>query len=383
MGVRLAHAAACLTAVVLLVACRGETGTVVVDNRIATVQAGTPPQPGLHPMQVTVVADGLPAPTALAALPQGGFLVAARDGGLLQVDPAGTVSPLAGTPATAGGGILDVQPGPGFVANRRIYLAYAEPDPAGAIALAVAWATLDSGGLSQAKVLYRIPAASLAAPPAGASLAFDNRGHMFLGLDLAHGAVAQSGAMPADLLLRLLTDGRIPRDNLWPAGSGVRPEGNSTGHGPIRALAVDPRTGLLWTAEDGGGHAELHLPRFGGRYGPGARGTVPADQAAPVPMPPSERSPTYVLGTPGAPRGLAFLAGAPGSPWAASAFLAGRDGLVRLQLEGASAVTGEELIALEGAPALVDVAIGADRAVYLLTDAPQGRLLRLQPPSQQ
>lgn len=372
-------AIACLLACALPLGCGRDAGQVVVDNRIATVQADSPAPPRLQAWRMRPLAEGLAQPASLAPLPQGGFLVALRDGSVLPVDAGGAVSaPLAGSPAVVQPGLFDIALAPGFLATGRIWLAYAEADPAGGIALVLAWAKLEDAGLADLKVVHRMPAASLGSVPAGARLAFDGRGHVLLGLDLPAPAIAQATAWPADALLRLRTDGGVPREAAWPAGSGVRPDVHSIGHGRIGALAFDPRTGRLWSVEDIATGAELNQPRPHQRYGDSAAIVLdPFATARPVAQaqPPEHAWPR----SPGA-RGLAFLAGTPGSPWQASAFVAGADGLLRLQLDARDRVTGEEPIELDGVGALADVRAGPDGALYALTDAANGRLLRIVPP---
>ncbi|MGL4563944.1 MAG: PQQ-dependent sugar dehydrogenase, partial [Halioglobus sp.] len=57
------------------------------------------------------------------------------------------------------------------------------------------------------------------------------------------------------------------------------------------------------------------------------------------------------------------------------------DQLVRLELEGERVVHEERLLKKELGERIRTVAQGPDGAIYLLTDEPKGRLLRLEPAS--
>jgi len=78
---------------------------------------------------------------------------------------------------------------------------------------------------------------------------------------------------------------------------------------------------------------------------------------------------------------MAFLRGHPASAWNNSLFVGAlSDGtLIRLQLDG-ERIVGEERLLRELGERIRDVRTGGDGAVYVLTDADDGRLLKLLPP---
>jgi glucose/arabinose dehydrogenase len=78
---------------------------------------------------------------------------------------------------------------------------------------------------------------------------------------------------------------------------------------------------------------------------------------------------------------MAFYTGHPGSPWNDSLFLGALadHALIRLKLDGDRIVSEERLLTDLGAR-IRDVRAGADGNLYVLTDASDGRLLRVRPP---
>ncbi len=80
------------------------------------------------------------------------------------------------------------------------------------------------------------------------------------------------------------------------------------------------------------------------------------------------------------PSGLTFYTGAAFPSWRGNLFLGALSGqvLVRLELDGTT-VTHEERLLRDLGARIRDVRQGPDGALYLLTDDPDGVLLRLEP----
>ena len=344
------------------------------------------------PMRVAVVARGLEHPWAVAPLPDGSFLVTERAGRLRRVAADGSVSaPLAGVPAVFAegqGGLLDVVPAPDFATSRRIWLSYAEPGPDDTAGTAVGTATLGADRIEGFRRIYQQQPKLEGPNHFGSRIAFDDAGHVFISQGERNDRpTAQKLDMLQGKLVRLNLDGSVPRDNPFVGRAGARPEIWSYGHRNSQSLAIDPRTGRLWEAEHGPrGGDEINLPQPGRNYGwplvthginysglkiPEATGeTAPGIEA---PHHVWEKSPAL--------SGMAFYTGRPQSKWNDSLFigaLAGR-ALIRLSLQG-DRIVAEDRLLEDREERVRDVRVGADGNVYVVTDEPDGVLLRLEPP---
>lgn len=344
-------------------------------------------------MRVTTVATGLEHPWSVAVLPDGGFLVTERPGRLRRVAADGTLSPpIAGVPevfAEGQGGLLDVVPAPDFAASRRIYLSYAEPGPGGTAGTAVARAVLDGDTLSDVTRIYAQAPKLEGGQHFGARIAFDGDGHVFIGQgDRNRKEMAQDLSVLQGKLVRLRLDGSIPADNPFTGRDDARPETWSYGHRNIQGMAIDPRTGRLWTSEHGPrGGDELNLPAPGANYGwPLASHGVDYATRRPYPQTIGTAAPGTVQPhhwwerSPGL-SGMAFLTGHPDSAWNDSLFLGAlaQENLIRLSLDG-DRITGEERLLDDLGARIRDVRVGPGGEVYVLTDAGNGTLLRLDAP---
>jgi glucose/arabinose dehydrogenase len=195
---------------------------------------------------------------------------------------------------------------------------------------------------------------------------------------------AQDLSRPIGKVIRVRPDGTAPPDNPFVGRRGARPEIWSYGHRNIQGAALHPRTGELWTVEHGAmGGDEVNVPKAGRNYGwpvitygrdySGARigeGTAK----------PGMEQPVHYWDPSIAPSGLAFYTGDRFPAWRGSLFVGSlKFGLlVRLALDGDRVAEEERL--LQGLGARVrDVRQGPDGLLYLLTDEPDGRILRIEP----
>ena len=351
--------------------------------------------PATTDAHVIEIAHGLDHPWAVALLDDGSFLVTERPGRLRRISANGAISaPIRGVPevwAQGQGGLLDVALAPDFAHNHRIYLSYSEAGPDGSAGTAAASATLDGDALRDVRVIYRQQPKAVGPNHFGSRIAFDDKGHVFIsqGERFSYKIYAQQLDKLQGKLVRLNLDGGVPADNPFVGRKDARPEIWTYGHRNMQGLAVDPRNGTLWESEHGPlGGDEINLPRAGKNYGwPIASYGMDYGTGRPYP----ETRGTHVDGTeqplkywkksPGL-SGMAFCVGHPGSPWNDSLFLGAlADGnLIRLSLDG-DRIVGEERLLTDLGARIRDVRVGKDGNVYVLTDADDGRLLRLQPPS--
>jgi glucose/arabinose dehydrogenase len=337
---------------------------------------------------VSEVARDLEHPWGLAFLGDGRLLVTERPGRLRLVGPDGRLSPpLGGVPevhARGQGGLLDVALSPGFAADRLVYLSFAEPGPGGTAGTAVLRARLGEGRLEQGRVIWRqVP--KVAGPLHwGSRLLFRRDGTLFVTLgDRNARERAQELSGTIGKIVRIAADGTAPTDNPFAGRDGARPEIWSLGHRNVQAAALDAED-RLWTVEHGAyGGDELNQPQAGRNYGwpvitygvdySGAR--IGVGTAAP-----GLEQPVYYWDPVIAPSGAVFYTGDAFPDWRGDLLVGSLrpGGLVRLRLERGR-VAREERYLGELGERIRDVRQGPDGLIYLLTDSPRGRILRLGP----
>jgi len=343
-----------------------------------------------YDLQAQVLATGLVHPWSLAFLPDGRMLVSERPGRLRLILPDGTLDPrpIGGLPPIrpyGQGGLLDLALHPDFAHNHWLYLSYAE-EGAGGYGTAVARGRLRDHRLEQLEVIFRLEPKSRTRQHFGSRLVFDTQGHLYVTLgDRGDRPRAQDLSDHAGSVIRLYDDGRVPGDNPSVDRPGARPEIYSYGHRNVQGAARHPRTGRIWIHEHGPqGGDEINVIRAGVNYG----------------WPVITYGVNYVIGTrigegthkPGmaqpihywvpsiAPSGMAFYTGEPFRRWRGNLLVGSLkfQQLVRLELDG-ERVTHEERMLSGAFGRIRDVRQGPDGLVYLLTDAQNGKLIRLSP----
>ena len=371
----------------VLIACLVLCGPVLAQSQ--TPRSPTP-APVNGAVRVQTIARGLERPWALAFLPDGRMLVTERPGRLRSVDQDGRVSePFAGVPrvlARGQGGLLDVTLDPRFDDNRLVYLSYAEPGAGSTAGTAVARGRLGDGRLEDVRVIYQQQPKVEGSNHFGSRLVFARDGTLFVtqGDRFAYRDRAQDLSVGLGKIVRITSDGSVPRDNPFVDRAGARPEIWSYGHRNIQSAALHPQTGQLWTVEHGArGGDELNQPEAGKNYGwpvitygvdySGAK--IGAGTAKP-----GMEQPVYYWDPVIAPSGMAFYTGDAFPDWQGSLFIGSlRPGLlVRLTLADGR-VTREERYLDDLGERIRDVRQGPDGLLYLLTDSSDGRILRVLP----
>jgi glucose/arabinose dehydrogenase len=200
----------------------------------------------------------------------------------------------------------------------------------------------------------------------------------------------QSQKMDSGLgkIVRINTDGSIPKDNPFVGKDGALAEIWSIGHRNIQSAALHPATGELWEVEHGTrGGDEINIARKGKDYGWPTIAYGIEYRGGPITGGITQQAgmeqPLYYWDPIIGPSGMAFYTGSLFPAWKGNLFVGGhgtRD-LVRLELNGDKVVAEERLLKdLQPKPeAIRDVRQGPDGALYLLTDSSNGRLLKLVP----
>ena len=215
------------------------------------------------------IAEGLNTPWSIAELPNGGFLITERPGGLKHVDAEGIVTDIAGVPpvfAQRQGGLFDVTLHPDYANNSMIYLAYAAGDE-DSNRTTIARATLEDNALEDLEVIYGVTPTKRGGGHFGGRMAFLSDGTLLLtsGEGYAYREEAQNVENELGKLLRMTESGAAPADNPYPTES---PYVYSYGHRNPQGLIVDPATQAIWLTEHGPkGGDELNFVEKGKNYG--------------------------------------------------------------------------------------------------------------------
>jgi len=350
-----------------------------------------------------VVASGLDHPWAVAFLPSGRFLVTERPGRLRVVEADGKIGPpISGLPdivVQGQGGLLDLILDSDFVVNRQLYFCFAQAAQTGggnSTALARANLSPDNTRLEGLQVIFsQVPKYSSGAH-FGCRIVEGRQdgkpdGNLFLTLGdrFRRMADAQTLDNHHGKVVRIRKDGSVPKDNPFVARAGALPEIWSYGHRNLQGAALAP-DGSLWVHEHGPqGGDEINLPvagrnygwpviTYGENYGGGkiGEGLTRKD---------GMEQPVHFWVPSIAPSGMAFLTSARyGAGWQGNLFvgaLAGRflDRVEwRHEAQGVRVVRETRLLT-DLSERIRDVRQGPDGLLYVLTDASNGRLIRLLP----
>lgn len=342
-------------------------------------------------LEVQTVASGLVHPWSLAFLPDGKMLVTERPGRMRIVAVEGQLSPpLKGVPeawASGQGGLLDVITDKAFAQNKTIYFCFSERTSGGG-RTAVARAKLNDGDgrLDEVKIIFRQDGPLSSGNHYGCRIVQANDGNLFvtLGEHFSFRNEAQNLGNHLGKLIRITPDGAAPPDNPFVGRVGAKPEIWSLGHRNEQGLAINPASGELWEIEHGPrGGDEVNIIAKGKNYGWPVIGYGIDYSGAKIHETTAKdgmEQPIKYWVPSIAPSGMAFYTGKLFPKWNGSLFtgaLAGKM-LVRLSLNG-NTVTGEERLLQNLYERIRDVRQGPDGALWLLTDNPAGRILRVSP----
>jgi glucose/arabinose dehydrogenase len=357
-------------------------------------QTRAPFMPSKTKFVLREVASGLDRPWAIAFLPDRRMLVTEKIVGRLRIVSASGAksAPVRGVPRVDGGGqggLLDVELAPDYADTRLIYLTYYEPREGGN-GLALARGRLTDGAapsLSELQVIFRMQPTLDSDKHAGGRLVFAPDGTLFVTLgerSIMAGRV-QAQDLKSDLgkIVRIRPDGKIPEDNPFVGRKDARPEIYSYGHRNILSADLDAQ-GRLWIVEMGPrGGDELNLIAKGKDYGWPSIGYGEEYTGLAIhrrTQAPGMEQPVYYWDPVISPSGMTIYSGAGFPEWQGNFFIGGLSSraLVRLVLKD-DRVVGEERLLLERGERIREVVQGPDDALYLLTDDPDGKLLKLSP----
>ncbi|WP_208997500.1 PQQ-dependent sugar dehydrogenase [Pannonibacter phragmitetus] len=337
--------------------------------------------------RIVEVAKNLEHPWGLAFLPDGRMLVTERPGRLRIVGADGSLGePLTGLPEiydSGQGGLLDVILDPDFASNSTIYFSYSTPvERRGTTRIAKA--KLTDTGLEDVTVLFTATTPGSNGRHFGSRLVIGTDGYLYASIG-DHGAddTAQDLSLHSGKIIRITKDGAPAPDNPFLGTAGALPEIYTYGNRNPQGMTLTPE-GELWANEHGPrGGDEVNVITAGANYGwpvvthgraysglPMGEGKEKEGMTPPIQV--------YVPSI--APSGMAFYQGDAFKGWQGDLFIGALalTHLNRLDMEDGK-IVGEERLLEDKGWRIRDVRSGPDGFLYLLTDAPDGKLVRLEP----
>ena len=346
--------------------------------------------------KITLV-ENLEHPWSLAWLPDGEILITERpgrlriirDGNLDQISIAGVPQVF----AMGQGGLLDVSVHPRFAENRLIYLTYSQGDRSGN-RTRIARARLENNTLGDLRVIFEVSQSKPGAQHFGSRIIWLTDGTLVASIgDGGNPPIefngefirqqAQNRNSHLGKVIRLNDDGSIPSNNPFATSKDAKPALWSYGHRNIQGMTLDPTRNRVWATEHGSrGGDELNLIERGENYGwpvvthsrEYSGGLISPETSRPGLVDPK------VIWTPSiAPSGLAFYNGDRFPQWRGNLFAGG---LVSQDIRRIELDEGGNVIAQHSIPIgqrVRDVRQGPDGLLYILTDDPNGQLIRLEP----
>ncbi|WP_370262889.1 PQQ-dependent sugar dehydrogenase [Limnobacter sp.] len=356
--------------------------------------AWLPAQPaqaqGKTAYQVNTFVDNLQNPWGMAFLPDGRALVTEKAGRLrlIQADGKLNPQPVQGVPQVYFGGqagLFDVLPATDFTQSRRIFLSYACGTRA-ANHLCVSSAVLGEGTLTQVKEIFRSQGAKSGNAHYGGRMDWlpDNTLIITLGDGYDYREEAQNLGNHLGKIVRINADGTVPANNPFAKQAGAKPEIYSLGHRNVQGLVYDPVGKRLLAHEHGPrGGDEINVIEPGKNYG-WPKATYGIDysgaQISPFKTFEGTEQPAIYWVPSIAPSGMAVYQGDLFPAWRGDVLV----GALRAMQVSRVTVTGnkgieKEVLFKEVGERIRDVRVGPDGAVYLLTDNPDGRVLKVTP----
>jgi glucose/arabinose dehydrogenase len=325
----------------------------------------------------TVITDGLAHPWGVAALPDGQFLVTERPGYITLVTADGKKSRLQNVPditAERQGGALGLALDPNFASNQTFYACLVTADASGATT-----STVFKGRLEGTKFVEPEPifAAFPHVPTGfhfGCRLAFTDSQSLYVSLGDRGGFKERTQDLTSHFgkVVRITPDGEAHPENPFLESS--VPEVFTIGHRNVQGMAVHPKTKQVWTHEHGPkGGDEINPLNKGANYGwptitygVNYNGSIITDKTEQEGL----EQPLHYWVPSIAPSGMAFY---------------GDDLLVGslkfrylnyIDLDANGNVVKETKL-LEDLDARIRDVIVHEGAIYVLTDEPNGRLVKV------
>ena len=338
---------------------------------------------------VTTLSEGLEHPWGMTFLPNGDMLVTERAGGIQRLTKDGKLSGrLANVPRVVAqnqGGMLDITIDPDFASNNTIYFCFSKAsDVEGKTgsSSSVAKATLTNTGLEDVNVIFSADSIVDNGFHFGCRLEFDANKYLYVAMGDRYKYMkeAQNTDNHFGKVVRINRDGSAVKDN--PFTDGNAPEVFSYGHRNIQGVTIHPDTGAVWAMEHGPkGGDEINILENGANYGwpeitygIDYSGDIISDKTHMDGM----KQPWVYWDPSIAPSGLTFYQGDMFKEWNGDVLVGSLKFTHLRRIHVADGKPGEQFEYLRDNGARIrDVEVGPEGAIYLLTDAPNGKVLKL------
>lgn len=340
--------------------------------------------------KVQILTEGLEYPWSLSFLPSGGFLLTERSGQLVTLGSDGQVLQkldvnLPDLYAASQGGLLEVLLAEDFAQSGRLFLSYV-CGTANANSVCLASGNWQDNQLTDVKQIFRATPDRRGAAHYGGRMVLlpDQSLVLTLGDGFDYREQAQNKTNHLGKIVRLQQNGSVPADNPFVGQAAVAAEIFTLGHRNVQGIVYDTATGKLWSHEHGPkGGDELNLLQAGVNYGwPVATTGIDYTGAriSPFTRFTGMAEPVYQWSPSIAPAGMTLYRGEAFPQYQGNILITALAGkaLHRLVLDGDKVVEEEKLLT-ELDSRLRDVRTGPDGLIYILTDGPAGKLLRLSP----
>ncbi len=343
--------------------------------------------------RIVQMVDSLDTPWGIDWLPDGRSIITQRPGEMVLID-RNSRTELSGVPevwAEGQGGLLDVRVAPNYEESGWIYFTYSSMQEDSTGGTVLSRARLQGNGLTDVEEIYRQTPFLEPTIHFGSRIVFPDDSTLVVAL----GERGQRRVRNVDIptpstsvgtTVRLRLDGSVPDDNPFVGQEDALPEVYSYGHRNPQGMAIHPATGAIWLTEHGPhGGDELNLVEPGNNYGwptvsYGDTYSTPHEEIGGTEGPGLTQPVKYWDPSP-ALSGLSVYTGDKFPEWQNHLFLGAlaQQKIIRVELNEQNEVAHEEELLTKEIGRIRDVATGPDGYLYMLTDAQNGGLYRLEP----
>jgi glucose/arabinose dehydrogenase len=336
----------------------------------------------------STLVDNLSYPWSIAFLPNKDMLITEKTGSLRLIKNGKLLEKkITGLPkiyAQGQGGLLEVILDPNFASNKKLYLSYSS-GTRNKNTLQVISAKLDQLSLNEVSVILTVSPTRDTPHHYGGRMAFLPDGTLLVTSGEGFNFREQAQQLDSMLgkILRINTDGSIPKNNPFVGYKDVKAEIYSYGHRNPQAILV-AKDGVVWQHEHGPkGGDELNVISAGLNYGwPAITYGIDYSGAIISPYTKAEgmQQPITYWVPSIAPSGMTEYQGDIFPQWKGNLFVSAlaERSVHRLSLESGK-VIAEEIILTELDSRIRDIRTGPDGHLYVLTDSSQGAVIKLSP----